>query len=401
MRNTFKKLLCSALCACIVVSSSTSAFSAVKAVRNNDGFVVNSEWEYFMDVYNINGSNYYKLRDIVCILNGWQNYMSLEYKASENSIYIDTNGYYDEVGSELAATGTNAYADAVVSSANVYVDGKKINCSAYNINGNTYFKLRDLADALNFSVNYDPQQNLVFMDINSGSFSMTDFINSNNADFFDNFYISENEYFYFSDFDDSEDIAEVKKTPAQFDTSTKGGDIKTLLNSVSLNPKKTIYNDLNKDIDKFMAEHFTSGMDTYTKAVVTYDYLINNISYNSPMYDYNGNDDIFGTVEYNALSLLETKEGVCDNYSAAFAVIMRAVGVDMKVTTGKTHMANGGYGGHAWVTLRINGLDYVFDPQVEQDIRDSTGGKTYYRFGKAYSAVSDKYVPEYYYEFQN
>ena len=119
------------------------------------------------------------------------------------------------------------------------------------------------------------------------------------------------------------------------------------------------------------------------------------------MYDYNGSDDIFGTVEYNALSLLETKEGVCDNYSAAFAVIMRAVGVDMKVTTGKTHMANGGYGGHAWVTLRINGLDYVFDPQVEQDIRNSTGGKTYYRFGKAYSAVSDKYVPEYYYEFQN
>ena len=79
MRNTFKKLLCSALCACIVVSSSTSAFSAVKAVRNNDGFVVNSEWEYFIDVYNIYGSNYYKLTDIVYILNGWQNYLSLEY----------------------------------------------------------------------------------------------------------------------------------------------------------------------------------------------------------------------------------------------------------------------------------------------------------------------------------
>ena len=37
----------------------------------------------------------------------------------------------------------------------VYLDGKKTNFTGYNINGSTYYKLRDVCQALNIGVYYD------------------------------------------------------------------------------------------------------------------------------------------------------------------------------------------------------------------------------------------------------
>ena len=72
----------------------------------------------------------------------------------------------------------------------------------------------------------------------------------------------------------------------------------------------------------------------------------------------------------------------------------------MHVVNGSTHAASGGMTGHTWTTARINGLDYVFDPQIDQNI----GGKsnpTYYRFGKPYSELPGKYEPYVYNDFVN
>lgn len=51
------------------------------------------------------------------------------------------------------------------SSQNVLADGKKINIEAYNINGNNYVKLRDIAQAADFKVWYDAERGIV--EINS------------------------------------------------------------------------------------------------------------------------------------------------------------------------------------------------------------------------------------------
>jgi len=40
----------------------------------------------------------------------------------------------------------------------IYIDGKEVNLKGYNIEGYNYFKLRDLAAALNFDVDYRDQQ---------------------------------------------------------------------------------------------------------------------------------------------------------------------------------------------------------------------------------------------------
>ena len=50
------------------------------------------------------------------------------------------------------------------SSQNVLADGKKINIEAYNINGNNYVKLRDIAQAADFKVWYDVEKGTVEID---------------------------------------------------------------------------------------------------------------------------------------------------------------------------------------------------------------------------------------------
>lgn len=47
------------------------------------------------------------------------------------------------------------------SSQNILADGKKINIETYNINGNNYVKLRDIAQAADFKVWYDAEKGIV------------------------------------------------------------------------------------------------------------------------------------------------------------------------------------------------------------------------------------------------
>ena len=54
--------------------------------------------------------------------------------------------------------GSVAYAAGVLAEPswqNIYVDGKKVEMTAYNINGNNYVKLRDIGQAVGFNVYWD------------------------------------------------------------------------------------------------------------------------------------------------------------------------------------------------------------------------------------------------------
>ena len=50
------------------------------------------------------------------------------------------------------------------SSQNIWADGKKMSIEAYNINGNNYVKLRDIAQAADFKVWYDAEKGIVEID---------------------------------------------------------------------------------------------------------------------------------------------------------------------------------------------------------------------------------------------
>ena len=110
--------------------------------------------EYNVLAYNINGNNYFKLRDIAKMLSGTPKTFDLEYDEATNSIDMLSFFNYTEVGGELA-TGDGVTRTARASSAFLTYDGIPIQATCYNINGNNYFKLRDITDALDARVEWN------------------------------------------------------------------------------------------------------------------------------------------------------------------------------------------------------------------------------------------------------
>lgn len=183
------------------------------------------------------------------------------------------------------------------------------------------------------------------------------------------------------------------KAPVKETSKPVASGIENILNNATLNPFRSDFTPAYEEIDKVFSSIFKDGMTTYDKVKACYDYLINNCSYGHNDYVMDYIDAYFYgyTYEVRTYGILKGNIGVCDDYSAAFATMMQALGLNCYVVGGQTSAAAGGYTGHAWCEMNIDGTVYVFDPQVEDNI--AKGGKIkYYRFGKKYEQVPGKYI---------
>ena len=100
--------------------------------------------------YNINDNNYFKLRDLAAALSDTDKQFEVDYDSTNNAITLKSGENYTAVGGELSGSAATSNTNASVSTAVVYLDGSKISLTAYNIGGYNYFKLRDVAAALDF-----------------------------------------------------------------------------------------------------------------------------------------------------------------------------------------------------------------------------------------------------------
>ena len=110
--------------------------------------------EQRIDHYNIGGYNYFKLRDLACLLRETESAFDVAYDAAARRIEVRTGKRYTPLPTDLAV-GTDQSATAVVSNQSLRIDGKDVALTAYNIGGNNFFMLRDLAPFLGFGVDYD------------------------------------------------------------------------------------------------------------------------------------------------------------------------------------------------------------------------------------------------------
>ena len=106
------------------------------------------------EIYNIDGSNYFKLRDLAMLLQGTGSRFSVGYDDASKTVTVVTGADYAAVGGELETHGDRSYTYAQ-SGQSLRVNGEAVSLSAYNIGGNNFFKLRDLGQALYFTVDYD------------------------------------------------------------------------------------------------------------------------------------------------------------------------------------------------------------------------------------------------------
>ena len=118
--------------------------------------------KYNTVAYNIDDNNYFKLRDIAQILSGTIKTFDIKYDGATNS--IDMLSFYDytSVGGELTP-GDGVTRTAHSSSAFLTLDGVPIKATCYNIDGNNYFKLRDITDALDCRVEWDGDNQLIWV----------------------------------------------------------------------------------------------------------------------------------------------------------------------------------------------------------------------------------------------
>lgn len=125
----------------------TAAPSA--AVLEVDGMRVD------LEAFSIGGYNYLKLRDIAYILKDTPKKFNIIYSESANSITLKPNENYLPNGYEMTSAGIAGPVKAASSKATVYLDNKKLDLVAFKIGDSNYYKLRDIAELIDFSVEWD------------------------------------------------------------------------------------------------------------------------------------------------------------------------------------------------------------------------------------------------------
>ena len=180
--------------------------------------------------------------------------------------------------------------------------------------------------------------------------------------------------------------------------STHAADAEYLLNNASLKPTYTGLKSCDIIVQQTLAQITNGNMTTYEKVKACYDWLIKNCSYGS-------NKELFKTPEFStelykdyggafrARGMLVGRVGVCTDYSYAFAALTRAIGLNCYLVRGQTARATGGMSGHDWCVIKINGVEYVFDPQIDDNIAKG-GAIGYYRFCVTYDETPGSYEPK-------
>ena len=113
--------------------------------------------------YNIDGSNYFKLRDLAMLLADTGSRFAVDYDEAARAVRVTTGQAYSPVGGELEPAEAQP-AEVWRSVQPLLIDGVEYSdLSAWNIGGSNYFKLRDLGEVLGFYVNYDEDSRTVYL----------------------------------------------------------------------------------------------------------------------------------------------------------------------------------------------------------------------------------------------
>ncbi len=107
-----------------------------------------------ISAYNIDGHNYFMIRDLAQLLNGSAAQFSVTSNGDDYSILATTGEAYTPRGGEMSELSERVYG-IEPSQWKLMVNGMEVPVSAYNIDGSNFYRIRDLGKALGFQVSYN------------------------------------------------------------------------------------------------------------------------------------------------------------------------------------------------------------------------------------------------------
>lgn len=126
------------------------------------------------------GNNYFKLRDIAYLLSGTKGQFNVRWDKENERILLTSGTAYETVGGELADSST-AVEKIGKSTSTIVLDGEEIALDGYIINGNNYYKLRDIGKAIGFDVDFDNASSTVLVKTTSDYSGDDEDANSGNS----------------------------------------------------------------------------------------------------------------------------------------------------------------------------------------------------------------------------
>lgn len=150
----FKKLISSLLAASMLATFANAASGNPQTAKPSPHAIYVDGTKANVAAYEINGNNYFKLRDIAAIVNGSEKQFEVSWNNNAQRIDLTSGKPYTTVGGELGAIGS-ASKKAETSTAVVYKDDAKMGYTSYNIDDNNYYKLRDVCESFDIGVNWD------------------------------------------------------------------------------------------------------------------------------------------------------------------------------------------------------------------------------------------------------
>jgi mRNA-degrading endonuclease HigB of HigAB toxin-antitoxin module len=103
--------------------------------------------------YNINGNNYFKLRDLAYALKGTSKHFNVTYNAATRVVSMISNQEYSPIGGEMVMPGS--YKKCIPTNQTIMLDNRNVSLIVYNIDGNNYFMLREIGALFDFGVTYN------------------------------------------------------------------------------------------------------------------------------------------------------------------------------------------------------------------------------------------------------
>ena len=158
MNRLCSLLLCLALLAALAVPA-----LAVTVVRSGQSLRVDGA-PADCTAYNIDGYNYFRLRDLAGLLNGTDCRFNVVWDAGSGTVRVLTGEAYDASGDTPPGREDLSHT-AVRSSRRLEIDGETVSSlSVYNIGGSNFFKLAELQRYLGYALDYDEESRCILLD---------------------------------------------------------------------------------------------------------------------------------------------------------------------------------------------------------------------------------------------